>query len=61
MTGLREDLRTIAIIDLSAAVLCPDCNAISNGVHQCPRCTNRNLQALGPVLDRTIGQVEESK
>jgi hypothetical protein len=49
---MTPPLTTIAIIDLSVAVLCPDCNAISNGIHECPRCTNRNLQALAPVLDR---------
>jgi hypothetical protein len=50
---MTPPLAEISIVPLAKAILCPECSAISNSVHQCPSCGNElGLQALAPVLDR---------
>jgi len=41
-----------AIIPLNHAVLCLDCNSISDGNRECPFCSSRALMNLGAILDR---------
>ena len=38
---------------LRVAVLCPDCNAVSDGVNACPACGSSSLLSLASVLNRT--------
>jgi len=41
-----------ATIALNHAVLCLDCNSISDANHECPACTSRALLNLSAILDR---------
>jgi hypothetical protein len=49
------DLRKTMAFPLQAAVLCSDCNAVSDGVHACPACGSSSLLSLASVLGRTTG------
>jgi hypothetical protein len=39
-------------IPLDQAVLCLDCNSVSNGNRECPACCSRALMNLSVVLNR---------
>jgi hypothetical protein len=39
-------------IPLDYAVLCLDCNCVSDANRECPACSSRALMNLGAVLDR---------
>ncbi|WP_109485887.1 hypothetical protein [Occallatibacter savannae] len=41
-----------ATIPMSLAVLCLDCNSISDANRECPACSSRALMNLSAVLDR---------
>ena len=41
-----------AMIPMNLAVLCLDCNSISDGNRECPACSSRALMNLSTVLDR---------
>jgi hypothetical protein len=49
------DPRKTKAIPLRAAVLCADCDAVSDGVNACPACGSSSLLSLASVLDRTAG------
>lgn len=41
-----------AMIPMNLAVLCLDCNSISDGNRECPACSSTALMNLSTVLDR---------
>ena len=41
-----------ATIPMNLAVLCLDCNSISDANQECPACSSRALMNLSTVLDR---------
>lgn len=41
-------------IPLDHAVLCIDCNCVSDANRECPACTSRALMNLSAVLDRPV-------
>jgi hypothetical protein len=41
-------------IPLSHAVLCLDCNSISDANRECPACSSRALMNLSVILDRPV-------
>ena len=45
------------IVPLNHAVLCLDCNSISDANHECPACSSRALMNLSTVLDRPSASV----
>lgn len=42
-----------ATIPMNLAVLCLDCNSISDANRECPACSSRALMNLSTVLDRS--------
>jgi hypothetical protein len=42
------------MIPLNHAVLCLDCNSISDANRECPACSSRALLNLSAILDRPI-------
>lgn len=48
MTRLMKN----ATIPLDHAVLCLDCNSVSNANRECPACSSRALMNLSVVLNR---------
>jgi hypothetical protein len=42
------------MIPLNHAVLCLDCNSISEANRECPACSSRALLNLSAILDRPI-------
>jgi hypothetical protein len=58
--------RTKSVLDRSAipldhAVLCLDCNCVSNANRECPACTSRALMNLSVVLNRQEALAFESE
>jgi hypothetical protein len=41
-----------SVIPLYHAVLCLDCNCVSDGNRECPACSSKALMSLSAVLDR---------
>lgn len=48
-------------IPLDHAVLCLDCNCVSNANRECPACTSRALMNLSVVLNRPDALAFESE
>lgn len=51
MTSLMKN----STIPLDHAVLCLDCNSVSDANRQCPACSSRALMSLSVVLNRPAG------
>lgn len=49
MTALKNNLT----IPLDRAVLCLDCDSVSNANRECPACSSRALMNLSVVLNRS--------
>jgi hypothetical protein len=49
MTALMKN----STIPLNHAVLCLDCNSISDANRECPACSSRALMNLGVILNRS--------
>ena len=47
-----KSLMEKSVIPLGHAVLCLDCNAVSNANRECPACSSRALMNLSSVLNR---------
>jgi len=43
------------IVPLTRAVICIDCEAITQGIHQCPACGSPSLLSVARILNRTAG------
>jgi hypothetical protein len=57
MTSLRNK----SAIPLDLAVLCLDCNCVSDANRECPACTSRALMNLSVVLNRPAEYAEFEK
>ena len=51
-------LEAIMFIPLSQAVLCEDCQAVSNGKNACPHCGSKSIANIEPWLQRKPEQTE---
>ena len=49
MTSLMNN----STIPLDHAVLCLDCDCVSDAIRECPACSSRALMSLSVVLNRT--------
>jgi hypothetical protein len=47
-----QAITQISVIPLFRAVLCLDCNCVTDANHECPACSSRALMNLSAVLDR---------
>ena len=52
---LMNSLMEKSTIPLDQAVLCLDCNCVSNANRECPACCSRALMNLSVVLNRPAG------
>ena len=57
MTALKNK----STIPLDHAVLCLDCNCVSDANHACPACSSRALMNLSVVLNRPAEYAEYDK
>jgi hypothetical protein len=48
-------------IPLNHAVLCLDCNSISDANRECPACTSHALMNLSAVLNRRVASLPASQ
>jgi hypothetical protein len=49
------------MIPLNHAVLCLDCNSVSDAIRECPACSSRALMNLSTVLDRPAEVISPRK
>ena len=49
---MNAQMKHAATIPMNLAVLCLDCNSISDANRQCPACSSHALMNLSTVLDR---------
>ena len=54
-------LRNKSTIPLDHAVLCLDCNCVSDANRECPACSSRALMNLSVVLNRPTEFVEYAR
>ena len=54
-------LRNNSTIPLDYAVLCLDCNCVSNANRECPACCSRALMNLSVILNRPAEFAEYAK
>jgi hypothetical protein len=55
-TDPGEVPRSLAVVDivpLTRAVICIDCEAITQGIHECPACGSLSLLSVARILNRT--------
>ena len=55
MPGLTRDMHAVydrGIVKLGRAVICIDCEAISETIHICPSCGSQSLLSLAKILNR---------
>lgn len=52
-------LQAMCYIPMPLAVLCQDCDCISNGVLACPACGSKSIASVAPWLQRE-GRIENS-
>jgi hypothetical protein len=53
-TGHEEMPRNFPdIVPLTRAVICIDCEAITQGIHECPACGSLSLLSVARILNRT--------
>ena len=50
-----------SMIPLNHAVLCLDCNSISDGNRDCPACSSKALMNLSAILDRNVSSAASAK
>ena len=43
----------VDIVPLMKAVICIDCEAITQGIHECPACGSLSLLSVARILNRT--------
>jgi len=52
MSTTMKTLMNASVIPLAHAVLCLDCNCVTNGNRECPACSSRAQMNLSSVLNR---------
>ena len=52
MSITMTTLTKTSVIPLAHAVLCLDCNCVTDAKLQCPACSSRDLATLSTILDR---------